>query len=212
MHSTAKPRPGSLVPWLIAAFGAELGLALIVLGFEGAGVNATRLALTVTARFSFLLFWPAYAGGAMAALFGPVFLPLKRHAREFGLAFAAAQLVHLGLVAWLCHLGAVPSAGTFIIFGIAVFWLYLIAFFSAGRLPQIVPAPVRRLIFFIGLNYIAYAFAIDFFVSPLQGGIKRVVFYLPFAILSVVGPMLRLAAFLLSLRQKSGKIGLSATL
>jgi hypothetical protein len=204
--------PVSLIWWLTAAFGAELGLAIATLGFTGSGVTGTRLALVITARFSFLLFWLAYTGSALPALFGPAFLPLKRHTREFGLAFAAAQLVHLGLVAWLCHLGAVPSAATFVLFGIAVFWLYLIALLSTGFPLQTLHPLARRLIFFVGLNYIAYAFAVDFFASPLQGGAKHILFYLPFAALSIAGPSLRLAAFLLRFRPKSRKIGLSGTL
>jgi len=183
------------VTWPAAAFGVELLLAIAVLGSAGSGVTGTKMALEVTARFSFLLFWLAYAGAALATLFGPALLPLKHHARELGLAFAAAQLVHLGLVAWLCYLGAVPSAATFVLFGTAVFWLYLIAYISAGGPPQNLHPLARRLIFFIGLNYIAYAFAVDFFASPLQGGAKRILFYLPFAVLSIAGPSLRIAAF-----------------
>jgi hypothetical protein len=48
----------------------------------------------VTVRFSFLLFWPAYAGSALWALFGQTFLPLKRRGREFGLAFASVHRPH----------------------------------------------------------------------------------------------------------------------
>lgn len=203
--------PVSLTGWLCAAFGVELALAITALGFAGTGETGTRLALVITARFSFLLFWLAYTGGALPALFGPAFLPLKRHAREFGLAFAAAQLVHLGLVAWLCHLGAVPSARTFVLFGIAVFWLYLIALLSAGTLLQRLHPLARRLIFLVGLNTIAYAFAVDFFASPLRNGAKHILFYLPFAALSIAGPALRLAALLLRLRPKPEKIRLSET-
>jgi len=65
----------------------------------GAGERGTHVALQATARLSFVLFWPAYCAAALAALFGPSFQPLQRHVREFGLAFAAAHLVHLGLVA-----------------------------------------------------------------------------------------------------------------
>jgi hypothetical protein len=61
-----------------------------------------RVALRMTARWSFLLFWVAYAGGALATLFGPALAPLSGRGREFGLAFAAAHLVHIGLVIWLC--------------------------------------------------------------------------------------------------------------
>ena len=95
-----------------SAFGTAFGLTIIVLVLKGGGVRGTEAALAATARFSFLLFWVSYTGGAMAALFGPVFLPLKRHGRDFGIAFAAAHVVHIGLVAWLCYLGAVPSVAT----------------------------------------------------------------------------------------------------
>jgi hypothetical protein len=61
---------------------------------RGAG---TQVALQATARLSFVLFWPAYSAAALAALFGPSFQPLRRRVREFGLAFAAAHLVHLEL-------------------------------------------------------------------------------------------------------------------
>jgi hypothetical protein len=193
-------KSSSLAVWLGSAFGAALGLAIIVLGFEGAGVKGTEAALAATARFSFLLFLPAYAGGAMATLFGPAFLPLKRRAREFGLAFATAHLVHIGLVAWLCRLGAVPSVSTFVFFGIAALWLYLIAVFSIGRLQQKLHPTVRKFIFVVGLNYIAYAFAADFFKNPLHGGIKHTILYLPFTVLAITGPVLRLAAFLLRRR------------
>jgi hypothetical protein len=188
-------RPGSLVFWLLCAFSAALGLGTLVLAAAGAGVTGTRLALDMTARFSFLLFWLAYTGNALHALFGPVFLPLQRHARTFGLAFASAQSVHFGLVAWLCHLGAAPSLGTFLFFGTALIWLYLIALLSFSVIQRHFPPRLRQLIFFAGLNYIAYAFAVDFFVSPLQGGLKHIIFYLPFALAAVAGPGLRLAAF-----------------
>ena len=45
-----------------------------------------------------------------------------------------------------------------------------------------------------GLNYIAYAFAVDFLSGPLLGDLKHIAGYLPFAILSIAGPSLRLAA------------------
>lgn len=189
-------RFGLLSRCLLAPVAASASLVIIVLALNGAGAAGTRVALTVTARFSFLLFWIAYSGGALAALFGPAFLVLKQRAREFGLAFASAQLVHLGLVVWLCHLGDAPSISTFVLFGIATFWLYLIAFFSVGDLWFKLPAAARRVIFFVGLNYIAFAFAVDFLRDPLRGGFAHVAYYLPFAVMSVVGPVLRVAAFL----------------
>src|ERR1700739_2690181 len=54
-----------------AAFLIAFVLAIIVLAVFGAGEHGTDLALRVTARWSFLLFWLAYAGRAMAWLCGP---------------------------------------------------------------------------------------------------------------------------------------------
>jgi hypothetical protein len=47
----------------------------------------------------------------------------------------------------------------------------------------------------VGLNYIAYAFAKDFLGYREFGSIKFLAGYLPFAVLSVVGPLLCLEAF-----------------
>jgi hypothetical protein len=44
------------------------------------------------------------------------------------------------------------------------------------------------------MNYVAYAFAIDFLKSPLDGGVRHIIEYLPFAVLAVAGPTLRVAA------------------
>ena len=76
------------------------------------------MALKATARLSFLLFWPAYVGGALTTLFGPAFEGLKQRGRDFGLAFASAHLVHIALVTWLVHIGAAPSIRTFVFFRI----------------------------------------------------------------------------------------------
>src|SRR6516162_5012097 len=116
--------------WMGLAFCAALILTTNILTVFGAGERGTLLGLQATARFSFLLFWPAYAGSALCALFGQTFLPLKRRGREFGLAFAAAHLPHVGLVAWLSFIGAAPPRGTFVFFGIAVVFTYLLALFS----------------------------------------------------------------------------------
>jgi hypothetical protein len=182
--------------WISSAFCAALGLAGLVLVAMGPGERGTDVALQVTARLSFLLFWPAYAGGAMTALFGPAFAPLKQRAREFGLAFASAHLVHIALVAWLIQIGAAPPLGTFVFFGIAVLWTYLLALLSIARLQQTLGSKSWWLLRVVGLNYIAYAFAVDFLRVSQFGSIKYLEGYLPFAVLSVVGPMLCLAAFM----------------
>ena len=194
-------RPALLIFWMLSVFAIALGLALATLGIADAGETGTNLALAVTARFSFLLFWLAYAGGPLASLFGQAFLPLKQHGRECGLAFASAQQVHIGLVVWLCYLGAVPSTHTFVIFGIALFFLYLITFFSFSHTRRTLYPAAQRIIFSAGLNYIAFAFAFDFLRVSLQGGLRHILFYLPFSFLSVAGPLLRLAVFFRRPRQ-----------
>jgi hypothetical protein len=167
--------------------------ATIALGAKQSGIDA---ALAATARLMFLLFWPAYSGGALVALFGAVFQPLKQHAREFGLAFASALLVHLGLVAVLCLIGAAPDAATFIFFGIGAAWAYVLALFSIPRLRLALGPRNWWLLSNVGMNYVAYAFIVDFLQQPLHGGVRHIIEYLPFAVLSLAGPGLRLAAYM----------------
>src|SRR3974377_1481039 len=119
-------RPTATV-WIGSAFCAALVLCSMVLTALGTGERGTLAALQVTARLSFILFWPAYAGSALTALLGPIFQPLKQRAREFGLAFASAHLVHIGLVGWLTHIGAGPSFGPFVFFWMAVAGTFLIS-------------------------------------------------------------------------------------
>jgi hypothetical protein len=180
--------------WMGSAFCAAVALAagvLVAFGSEERGVHA---ALAAVARLMFLLFWLAYSGSALASLLGSRFQPLKRRAREFGLAFSSALLVHLGLVAWLCLIGAAPGVGTFVFFGIAAAWVYLLALFSIDGLRQALGPKSWWLLRVVGMNYVAYAFAVDFLKTPLHGGVRHVVEYLPFAVLAVAGPVLQLAA------------------
>jgi len=176
-----------------SAFCAALVVAAILIarGTEG----SIHAALAATARLAFLLFWPAYCGSALVSLFGPKFQPLKQYAREFGLAFASALLVHLGLVGLLCLTGTAPDVSVFIFFGIAAAWAYLLALFSIDRLRQALGPKYWWLLNAVGMNYLAYAFLVDFLRDPLHGDIKHVIRYFPFAVLAVAGPSLRLAAF-----------------
>jgi len=189
--------------WIGCAFCAEFVLAAAILALRGAGVHGTDTALAATGRLSFLLFWPAYAGGAMAALFGAVFQPLRRHGREFGLAFASAHIVHLGLVGWLCYIGATPGVRVFEVFGIATGWMYLLALFSFRPMQLTLDAKTWWVLRTLGMNYILYAFATDFLRNPLSGGARRMVEYVPFAVLVVAAPVLRAGAFVV----RSGYFG-----
>jgi hypothetical protein len=188
-----RSKPTTVI-WMGSAFCAALVLTAVVLLVLGAGERGTNAALALTARLSFLLFWATYAGGALRALFGATFQPLKERSRDLGLSFASAHLVHLGLVAWLCWISAVPSVSTFFVFGIAAAWTYLIALCSIAPWQQTTHPKLWWWLRVAGLNYIAFAFALDFLRHPLQGGIRHIVAYWPFAILSVAGPILRLTA------------------
>lgn len=179
-----------------AAFLAALVLAAVVLALAGAGEHGTVAALKVTGRLSFLLFLPAYVGGAAAVLLGPSFNVMKRQARRFGLAFASAHIVHLLLVGWLCYIGDVPAVATFIVFGIAVFWTYLLALLSIGRLRQMVGHTGWGLVSVIGLNYIDAVFAIDFVGAPFHADLKYLIGYFPFAVLAILGPLIRVGAIM----------------
>jgi hypothetical protein len=181
--------------WMISAFCAALSLTVAVLTLLGTGEGGIDVALQLTARVSFLLFWPAYCGSAVAVLFGPRFEFFKRRARNFGLAFAAAHLVHIGLVGWLCQIGAAPPLYSFVFFGIALAWTYLLALLSADRLHQVIDHKCWWLLSTIGLNYIALAFAVDFMRFPFHGDARYVLGYVPFIILAILGPVLRVGAW-----------------
>jgi len=183
-------------PWMAASFAAALLLATIVLALMGADPHGTVAALRATGRLSYVLFWPAYAGGSLAKLFGPRLAPIARRARCFGLAFAAAHLVHVGLVVWLYRISPRPplSETMFWLFAIAIAWTYLLALLSVARLADAVGRGRSRFLRTVGIEYIAFAFALDFVITPLRFGVRQPLEYLPFALLAVAGPILRIAA------------------
>ena len=189
---------GPVAWWMAGAFAAAVALAVAVLAAFGADERGTVVALKVTVRFSFLLFWLAYAGGGLALLVGPALTPLKQHGRELGLAFASAHLAHAGLIVWLCWIGAVPGAGLFRFFGPPLAIVYILALFSIPRLQRGLSRGGWWLLRTAGMNWIAYAFAADFVGAPLNGA-AQIVEYLPFAALSVAGPFLYFAPLLWSL-------------
>jgi hypothetical protein len=187
--------------WMGAAFGVALSLAAAILAILGPGEESIRVALDVTARWSFLLFWMAYAGGAIATLFGPAFAPLGRRGREFGLAFASAHLVHIGLVAWLwLILNRAPlQGGLLVFFLVAIIWTYLLAALSFGLWSEALGPRLWRLLIFLGLNYILLAFARDFVLGVMHAWdahryVWQLMKYAPFALLCIIAPLLRFAA------------------
>jgi hypothetical protein len=183
--------------WMGAAFGIALVISATVLVLGGTDNKSIRLALELTARWSFLLFWLAYAGGALATLLG--WGVLAGRGREFGLAFAAAHLVHVGLVIWLgIIMGRVPlSGGLLLFFLIGLLFTYLLALLSFGGAKALGPLwpPLR----FVGMNYILITFARDFvlpviYPKPTQYNLAHFIAYAPFAAASIAAPLLVLAA------------------
>jgi hypothetical protein len=168
------------------------------LAFWAPGEKPTRLALEITARWSFLLFWLAYAGNGVAKIFG--WETLSGRGREFGLSFAAAHLVHIGLVIWLSYLlGRIALSGGLLIFFLAgLFFVYLLAALSFGGARAMGPQ-AWRVLRFVGMNYILIAFARDFVLpvlhpKPTQNTAAHFLSYAPFAALSVAAPLLVLAS------------------
>ena len=181
-----------------AAFAVALALTAAVFAFGGVDNKSVRLALELTARWSFALFWLAYAGRALATLFG--WSALAGRGREMGLAFAAAHLVHIALVVELgVIMGRVPlSGGLLLFFLIGLLFTYLLALLSFGGARAMGPAAWKTLRF-VGMNYILIAFARDFVLpvihpKPTQYNVAHFIAYAPFAAASVAAPFLVLAA------------------
>lgn len=196
----------STARWMGLAFAAAAITAVLVLAVAGAGERGTDDALKVTARMSFLLFWLAYVGSALVTLLGRTFQPLKRRGREFGLAFASAHTVHVGLIVWLCWIGAAPAVRVFVFFGIALACMYLLALGSIAWVRRALGAVGWRILMVFGMNYIAYAFAVDFIRLHQPVDVKFIVGYLPFAGLSVLGPALVVTALMVRAVRTRGPV------
>jgi hypothetical protein len=182
-------------PWICGAFCVALVLTVVVLAAMGTGDRGTSIALQLTGRLSLLLFWPAYAGAATAALFGPRFSILAQHGRNFGLAYASAQLVHVGLVAHIVLMSGPLSLDSIMpFFAIGIVWTYLLALSSMERVSKLFTPGFLRVLRNIGLEYLAVVFFADLVLQPIGTHFRHPLEYLPFSILIIVGPILRLAA------------------
>jgi hypothetical protein len=202
--------------WMVAAFCVALGLAVGVVAVLGANNQGFHVALRATARLNLLLFWPAYVGGALSTMFGSVFGPLRDNSRNFGLAFAAALSVHLGLVGCLCATGHAPDAQTFMVFGMAAAFAYLLAFLSISRVRRALPDRFWPLIRALAMNYIALAFIKDFARHGI-GSLRDIlvygtsisqdtIMYVPFAAIAILGPLLRLTAWIVEIRHPARRL------
>jgi hypothetical protein len=179
------------------AFGTGFFVAFatgfVLLAVFGNHQSGVSLATRVVARVAFVFFWLTYTGGALAALFGSSLSGLARHRREFGLAFAGALLVHLALVAWLFEISArQPISNAWIVyFVLGALCTYALAAASLRRLRALWSNQIWRLFSVIALEYIAFLFFRDFALLPLQFKIGPPIEYTPFAVLIILGALLR---------------------
>ncbi len=180
--------------WVATAFGSTVAIAAWVLTHRGVGRVGVESALRMTARLAFAFFWPAYVGGALAALFGPRLGWLKARGRALGLAFATVLAVHLCLVGYLCWIGSPPPVSTFVIFGLGVAWTALLGLVSIERLGRAVGAVARWTLRNFGMNYLAFLFILDFVKLREPNSVAHAIEYVPFATLAIPGPVLRLLA------------------
>jgi hypothetical protein len=179
-----------------AGFCSAVAVGIAILAVRGTGERGVGAATAMVAGVAFIFFWLAYAGGALAALFGSVFEGLSRHRREFGLAFASALLVHLTLVAWLFRISArQPLSDLWIVyFVIGAVMTYALALGSVKFFRDLVKTNYWRVFVIVAMEYIAFLFFRDFVLLSLQEGVGLPLRYLPFAILITLGVLLRLTA------------------
>jgi hypothetical protein len=191
-HANDAGKPRSL--WIVLAFALTLAIAVSFPMMFGAEKGIPR-GLQTTGRIAFLFFCLAYAGGPLETLFGGVFAPLRKSAREFGLAFAAVILVHLGMVVSLCVIGPTPELGVFLLFGPAAALTGLLALISISRVRMLLPQrfwpPIRT----FATTYILFVFLIDFVRFSPTSSVARLIAYAPFAALAIVCVFLKLAAW-----------------
>jgi hypothetical protein len=181
--------------WPLTSVGIAVVSAAIVFAVFGVGGQGTALALQVTGRWSFLLFWLAYAGSAAASLVGPRLAGWARRGRELGLSFAAAQFFHVGIVLWHYRIATEP-VGAMVFFWGGVLCTGFLTLFSVPRLRHALGPRLWRIFCTVALEYIALVFAADFIVVPLRDGYdKYPLSYLPFAVLLAGGASLRFAAW-----------------
>ena len=191
-----------LVWWLLAGFLPSLLLGWGTLQVFGAAAPGTTLGLKLTARWAYIFFWLAYAGGPLAMIFGSRFVPLARRARELGLAFVAAMVPHTALVAWIFYISATApmSERTIAFFLVALALAYLLALLSFRIVADRFPATAVRCIRLVGVEYIALAFLRDFVVLRKEGGHLAWLTYDPFIALAMGAAILRIVSWCLRSR------------
>jgi hypothetical protein len=183
--------------WMGTAFVAGLAMVVVVYAV-GVPTHRLGIALRSTARWSFLWFCLATYGGALATLFGPGFQALAHRSRDFGLAFAAAQLVHVAMAVRLLYVLPDPFPRLpLVIFSIGVFWTYLLAAISlSSALCAWLGARLSKNLRIVGVEYLAFAYAFEFGARILDGNRANALHYFPLFAAAVGGPLLRIGVLI----------------
>jgi len=90
------------------------------------------------------------------------------------------------------HQSVVEAAMPF--FTVGIVWTCVLALSSVERIYNAFSPNLWRVLRTVGLEYIALVFFADFVVGPIQQGGRNPVQYVPFAILLILGSLLRIAA------------------
>jgi len=185
---------------ILGSFAVALAIVWIAYShFDPA--ERTGFELRATARWAFVLFWLASTGRSLATLFGNRFAALARRSRDFGLAFASAQTVHLALVAWMLEVNPDPFPRLpLALFSIGAACVYVLVFLSIRRVTATFNPGFVRTVRSLAVEYIALIFLMDFLMdfakNPLRGGLVNVAAYVPLIVLAIAGPVLRRGAAL----------------
>jgi hypothetical protein len=201
---SAQTQPPRSLLWVGGALGLALTVAAAVVARFGVGERGSDLALAATARLAFLFFWPAYAGGPLVILFGSFFGAVRRRGQALGLAFASVLSVHLSLVAWISWIGHAPPAETFAIFGAGAVFTALLALSSIEGIARSLGVTGWPMLRALGMNYLLFDFAFDFFRPRPRQSVLIQIEYLPFQVLVALAVAARLLSILKQAVQATG--------
>jgi hypothetical protein len=181
---------------VVAAVAASVVVAAMKLAGASDLDHGLPSAVSAVARVAFVPFWLSYTGGAWVALGFRRFVVVRDHARELGLAFAAAIAIHICLILWQTLRGDPPALMTAVIFGVAALLTLILTVISfrsfADRLPRVALARFRA----YATTYVALVYLLDFAHRPQPDGLHYWVAYGSFAALDVVGLTVRVLAWL----------------
>ena len=183
--------------YVAAAAAVSVVVAMGEIAVVGNLDHGLPAAVAAVARVAFIPFWLSYTGGAWVALGVRRLAFARDHAREFGLAFATAIAIHVGLICWQTMRGQPPAPMTVVIFGTAALLTFLLSAASLPalyeRLPRVALAGFRTL----ATTYVALVYLLDFAIPPHPTRLHYWVAYAAFAALDGIGLAARAVVLLL---------------